>query len=80
MCLAATEPASSGNILLMKWEYLFRYLRYEDFRSLEEMGRQMTPLGEEGWELVSVVPEVTTKAMGKPVTVGFAYYFKRPKQ
>jgi hypothetical protein len=64
----------------MKWEYLLRYLKYEDFRSFEEMSRQMSQLGEESWELVSVVPEVSTKTMGKPVTIGFAYYFKRPKQ
>ncbi len=50
----------------MKWEYLLRYLKYEDVRSFEEMNRQMSQLGEEAWELVSVVPEVTTKPWANP--------------
>ena len=55
----------------MKWKYLVQVFNPTD--GTDETGAEFNRLGDEGWELVSVVAN-----MGKDASWSLAY-FKRPK-
>ncbi len=57
----------------MKWEYIIKSDASEAF--------DLNILGEQGWELISVVPEIQSNIIfGGSDTVKTNYIFKRPKQ
>ena len=64
----------------MKWEYLFRHAKYESFDVFKDVDKHINELGQEGWELVSVTPDIQRQFFGSLITKGFVFYFKRPKQ
>ena len=55
-----------------KWQYLALKAKYEPDSPTAEVGRNITKLGREGWELVSVENHTTSGTTTRTV-----YYFKR---
>lgn len=59
---------------MRKWEYHIINIRSENYRLDPNAARELTALGEEGWELVSI----TSVNFKSGATDNIAMVFKRP--
>jgi hypothetical protein len=70
--LAADDKNDAGKPSAVKWQYLAFKSKIESDSPTAEVGRTITKLGKDGWELVSVDSHSESGTTTKTV-----YYFKR---
>ena len=70
--LAASDSSETGNRSAAKWQYLAFKSTIEPDSPTAEVGKTITKLGRDGWELVGVENHSTSGTTTKTV-----YYFKR---
>jgi len=70
--LAADSGNDTGEPLAAKWQYLAFKSKIESDSPTAEVGKTITKLGRDGWELVSVENHAESGTTTKTV-----YYFKR---
>ena len=70
--LAADDSSEGPNRSVAKWQYLAFKSNIKPDSPTAEVGRTITKLGKEGWELVGVENHSTSGTTTKTV-----YYFKR---
>jgi len=70
--LAADDRNDTGKPSAVKWQYLAFKSKIESDSPTAEVGRTITKLGKDGWELVSVENHAESGTTTKTV-----FYFKR---